>query len=246
MSTFLIVFFAVVGCAIVAIVLWLISPVRRKAMRIAEDFVMARPKSPQAPRPRTDPKSRPASRHLPSRRSSSSDSGNRPSASVKQSGTTWGQQPGDPISLVPPCLSCRREVFPGAGSSNALLGAGLGASALDLWGSDTPFHDRCDVRVARIPGPAGWGGRKIVFVTDIHYGNHFGPTETGALNALIRREKPDLVLLGGDLAQTPATDLAGFLVGWSPGCPTLFAPGNHDLEKGATSSPVPRCARPRA
>jgi predicted MPP superfamily phosphohydrolase len=110
-----------------------------------------------------------------------------------------------------------------------LIGAGLGGSALDLWSNDTPFPDACGIRAVRVQAPAGWAGKKALFVTDVHYGNFFGGSEAEALNAIVRRERPDAVLMGGDLAQTPDTALEGFFARWSPGCPTLFAPGNHDV-----------------
>ena len=110
------------------------------------------------------------------------------------------------------------------------LGAfGLGGAALDLWSDQTPFPGTCRVRSVRVPAPAGWSARTALFITDVHYTNRFGRDDAAALNALVRSRHPDAVLMGGDLAQTPATDLAGFFGAWSPGCPTLFAPGNHDL-----------------
>jgi predicted MPP superfamily phosphohydrolase len=110
-----------------------------------------------------------------------------------------------------------------------LLGAGLGGPVLlKLWANETPFPEACGVRSVKIPTPGGWAGKTALFVTDIHYGYFFGPAETTALNRMVIKQKPDLVLMGGDLAQTPRTDLSGFFSRWSPGCPTFFAPGNHD------------------
>jgi uncharacterized protein len=111
-----------------------------------------------------------------------------------------------------------------------LLGAGLGGAAWDFRTHETPFPSACRVRTTTVPAPAGWSGKTALFVTDIHYGNLFGPPEAAALNALVRRAAPAVVLLGGDLANTPRTDLAGFLAAWAPGCPTFFSPGNHDLD----------------
>jgi predicted MPP superfamily phosphohydrolase len=109
------------------------------------------------------------------------------------------------------------------------VGAGLAGAAAQLWAADTPFPDACVTVTRRLAGPAGWAGRRIVFLTDIHYGNYFGPADAAALNGLVRTLRPDLVAMGGDLAQTPDTDLDGFFSAWKPGCPTIFAPGNHDL-----------------
>ncbi|MDE3083887.1 MAG: metallophosphoesterase [Verrucomicrobiota bacterium] len=115
----------------------------------------------------------------------------------------------------------------------SLLGAGLGGTTLKLWSSDTPFPEACALRSLKIPGPAEWAGKVALFVTDVHYKNYFGPPEAAVLNEIVRRHKPDLVLMGGDLAQTPGTDISDFLSCWSPGCPTFFAPGNHDMMRSA-------------
>lgn len=113
----------------------------------------------------------------------------------------------------------------------AMLVAGAGGGSVKFWARETVFPGCCTLRSARISAPAGWPGKTALFITDIHYGNLFGPPETVALNALAARCKPDLILMGGDLAQTPATDLADFFSRWSPACPVLFAPGNHDLAR---------------
>lgn len=123
-----------------------------------------------------------------------------------------------------------------------LLGLGAGG-ALELWRRDTPFPDACRVRRFRIPGPAGWAGRRVVFVTDTHYGFHFGPAEAAVLNAAVRAERPDLVAMGGDLAETPDTDLGGFFSHWAPGCPTVFAPGNHDIGRGGRGTVLEQARR---
>jgi predicted MPP superfamily phosphohydrolase len=122
-----------------------------------------------------------------------------------------------------------------------LLGAGLGGPALlKLWTSETPFPEACRVRSVKVPAPAGWAGKTALFLTDIHYGYFFGPAETTLLNKIVGKHKPDLILMGGDLAQTPKTDLSGFFSHWSPGCPTFFAPGNHDTTVRLTGTILPQ------
>ena len=122
-----------------------------------------------------------------------------------------------------------------------LLGAGLGGPGLlKLWASETPFPKACTVHSVKVSAPAGWVGKTALFLTDIHYGYFFGPAEATLLNEMVNEHKPDLVLLGGDLAQTPNTDLSEFFSRWSPGCPTLFAPGNHDLTIKLTGSILPQ------
>lgn len=132
----------------------------------------------------------------------------------------------------------RRQFLAGAG----VLGAGVAGGAHHLWSRDLPFPAACAVRRVRVPGPAGWAGKCLLFVSDIHYGNYFGPAEAGALNALVQAERPDGVLLGGDLAEKPETELGGFFAHWDPGCPTLYAPGNHDMDN-RRESPVEQQAR---
>jgi hypothetical protein len=111
-----------------------------------------------------------------------------------------------------------------------LAGAAVGGVTAPVWGAITPFPDACRVPRFCYAGPPGWAGKRMLFVTDIHYGNFFGPAEATALNTLVRRQRPALVALGGDLAQTPETDLTEFFARWAPGCPTVFAPGNHDQD----------------
>lgn len=119
-----------------------------------------------------------------------------------------------------------------------LAGAGLGGTALGWWAGNTPFPRACALRRLNVPGPAGWVGRRAIFVTDVHYGFAFGPDEAAALNRLVRAQTPDLIFMGGDLAQTPGTDLGDFFAQWSPGCPTFFAPGNHDTGASPDSAVV--------
>jgi predicted MPP superfamily phosphohydrolase len=122
-------------------------------------------------------------------------------------------------------------------------GAALGAAILKLRMDEDAFPRECVVRFERMEGPKEAAGKRAVFLTDLHCGNGFGAAETTVLSALVRRLQPELVLMGGDLADTPLTDLTEFFSGWSPGCPTVFAPGNHDLPDGDPSaSPVVRQA----
>src|SRR5947209_5662417 len=92
----------------------------------------------------------------------------------------------------------------------SLATAGLGGAGLKLWADDTPFPEACAMRSVRIAAPAGWVGKSALFLSDIHYDNFFGPAEAAALNRLVRQQAPDVVLMGGDLAQTAYTSLDGF------------------------------------
>ncbi|MGH7997113.1 MAG: metallophosphoesterase [Opitutaceae bacterium] len=114
----------------------------------------------------------------------------------------------------------------------ALAGAAVAAR---LAADETPFPECCRVRRLNVAGPAGWAGRRIVFLTDVHFGHHFGPPEAAALNTIVARERPDAVLLGGDLGDERNTPMDGFFAHWSPGCATVFAAGNHDTGYGGLS-----------
>ncbi|HTQ31372.1 MAG TPA: hypothetical protein VMI53_09190, partial [Opitutaceae bacterium] len=89
-----------------------------------------------------------------------------------------------------------------------MAGAGVGGATVKLWTSDTSFPCSCRVRSVRIPAPAGWSGKTALFITDVHYGYLFDPADAVVLNAMARRHRPDVVFMGGDLAHTPATNLA--------------------------------------
>jgi len=121
-----------------------------------------------------------------------------------------------------------------------LAGAAAGAVAAGALAQDGRFPSGCRLRRATIAGPAGWVGKRAVFLTDLHFGNYFGAEDAARLQALVRAQKPDLVLMGGDLADTPQTNLEAFFAAWAPACPVLFAPGNHDLWVGARESAVMR------
>lgn len=115
----------------------------------------------------------------------------------------------------------------------ALAGA---AFAARLRADETPFPNFCRVHRCSLPGPSGWAGRRLVFLTDVHYGHDFGPVRAARLNAIVRRERPDGVLMGGDLGDQRDTPMEGFFNNWDPGCPTLYAPGNHDTGCGGLSA----------
>jgi len=60
--------------------------------------------------------------------------------------------------------------------------------------------------------PASFSGTKIVFLTDIHYGDYFGRDRTARLVERVNKLKPDLILLGGDyvtFTYLPKWDMSG-------------------------------------
>ena len=74
---------------------------------------------------------------------------------------------------------------------------------------------------------------KIVFITDIHYGS--AQTEDAVLKMLsdVRREDPDLIILGGDITDEYSSleqmNLIFEQIG-SLGIPVYYVYGNHDLQ----------------
>jgi predicted MPP superfamily phosphohydrolase len=123
-----------------------------------------------------------------------------------------------------------------------MLGAGIGGPVLlRLWAGETLFPEGCRLTSIAIPAPAGWAGKRALFVSDVHFGYYFGAKAATSLNNIVRRHNPDLVLMGGDLAQTPKTNLSEFFSHWSPGCPTIYAPGNHDMDDRMISLVMKQC-----
>lgn len=73
--------------------------------------------------------------------------------------------------------------------------------------------------------------REILHISDIHFGPHHAPEMAGAVLGLVRRRRPDLVVISGDLTQRAkpeqfreARDFVDRLE-----APSLVVPGNHDV-----------------
>jgi predicted MPP superfamily phosphohydrolase len=128
----------------------------------------------------------------------------------------------------------------------ALGGIVGGLSALGIAGKT--LHDAYEVEpfspgIERIDLalPAGHdqlAGLRIGFVTDVHVGPYISVDDAARALALVARERPDLILLGGDYVSAspryagPAAEVLGELVGNVPlgGYAVL---GNHDCgERG--------------
>jgi predicted MPP superfamily phosphohydrolase len=56
--------------------------------------------------------------------------------------------------------------------------------------------------------PASFDGKKIVYISDIHYGPYFSGDRVRSLVAEINNLNPDLILLGGDYIDTEKVDMA--------------------------------------
>jgi hypothetical protein len=84
--------------------------------------------------------------------------------------------------------------------------------------------------------PAGFDGTRVVFVSDVHAGPHFGSSRTARLIDRINALEPDLVILGGDYVAGHSNGADIFY----PEATRLTAPlgvfavlGNHESWEGA-------------
>lgn len=83
----------------------------------------------------------------------------------------------------------------------------------------------------RLPRPL-----KIAFASDFHAGPTTAPAIFDALLALVQRERPDVLLLGGDYISFDAANvraLRGFLEGARAPLGTYAVLGNHDVWNGS-------------
>lgn len=83
--------------------------------------------------------------------------------------------------------------------------------------------------------PESWDGRKIAFFTDAHVGSAFTPEMLAKAVAAMEKEKPDMVLFGGDMvdSHTPldqafSAEVGAVLAGVQAPCGKFAIPGNHD------------------
>jgi uncharacterized protein len=78
--------------------------------------------------------------------------------------------------------------------------------------------------------PRDLDGVRIAFMSDFHFGGpgHFGPAVQTAFS-ILERERPDLILLGGDFYDRGVITGSAPDWSWFPKlAPTLAVPGNHD------------------
>lgn len=73
--------------------------------------------------------------------------------------------------------------------------------------------------------------RRIVHISDVHFGPHHLPEVAAGVLALIHAEKPDLVAISGDLTQRakPRQFRAARSFAESIPAPVVVVPGNHDV-----------------
>ena len=142
-----------------------------------------------------------------------------------------------PRSMEPPPEQAgisRRQVVEGAAGVALLASSG----SMLGWGMAYGRHqfELCEIAV-RIPGlPRALDGYVIAQVSDIHVGAHVGERELNEGLALVRRARPDLIAVTGDLVdfEPEATRLAARkLVDVAPRDGVVATLGNHDYYAGA-------------
>ncbi len=144
-------------------------------------------------------------------------------------------EPPLPLPPSPPPELPRRTFLAQATSGSALL---IGASS-SVYGSLIGRHDYAIVDVpTRIPGLSRrLDGYTIVQLSDVHLGTFVGEPEVRAAEDLVRRARPDLLILTGDLIDHDPryADLLGrFVRRLVPYARdgVVAIPGNHDYYTG--------------
>jgi uncharacterized protein len=109
-----------------------------------------------------------------------------------------GQAPA--VAAAPPEVPRRAFLAQAAAGSAFLIG---GSSS--LYGALKGRHDYALEEVnIRLPGLRGLDGFNIVQLSDVHIGAFTGASELAAAEELLRRAKPDLIVLTGDLLDNDA------------------------------------------
>lgn len=139
-------------------------------------------------------------------------------------------------SLPEPSLASSRREFLGRSAAGAAL---LLGPSVSLYGG---LFGRYDYQVhevpVRIPGLSPrLSGYSIVQLSDIHFGTYIGEPELRAAEAMVRRARPDLVVLTGDLVDHEAhyASMVGRLVRRLAPLArdgVAMCPGNHDYYAG--------------
>lgn len=82
--------------------------------------------------------------------------------------------------------------------------------------------------------PADFYGYKIALISDLHNEN-FGTNQSKLINEL-KKAKPDMIALTGDIIDADKDDLApveNLIIGATSIAPTYFVTGNHELDRHA-------------
>jgi predicted MPP superfamily phosphohydrolase len=117
----------------------------------------------------------------------------------------------------------------------------IGGSS-SLYGALHGRHDYAIEEIAiRLPGLRGLDGFSIVQLSDVHIGAFTGAPELAAAEDLLRRAKPDLIVLTGDLLDNDARlaeVLGRFVRRLTPlaRAGVVAVPGNHDYFAGVNET----------
>ncbi len=103
------------------------------------------------------------------------------------------------------------------------------ASVIGIIQTRLPVVKQYSVALSNLP--AELVGKKVVLISDTHYGliNYNGAARRAV--ALIKKQNPDFVLVAGDLFDGPNIDASQALAPWkslTETTPVFYAPGNHE------------------
>lgn len=148
-------------------------------------------------------------------------------------------EPGEAPAIAAAQPELPRRVFlaQAAAGSAFLIG-----SSSSLYGALKGRHDYAlEEVVIRLPGLRGLDGFNIVQLSDVHIGAFTGAPELAAAEELLRRAKPDLIVLTGDLLDNDArlADVLGrFVRRLTPlaRAGVVAIPGNHDYFAGVSET----------
>jgi predicted MPP superfamily phosphohydrolase len=114
-----------------------------------------------------------------------------------------------------------------------LMGAALLLFALGLFSAFLPRVKNISVSLDNLP--TYWQGKKIVQLSDVHLGNIYQVDFLEKIVAMTNGQKPDLIVITGDLFDGPGSDLSKFtpiLSKLSAPDGVFFISGNHDSYLG--------------
>ena len=116
--------------------------------------------------------------------------------------------------------------------TSGLLGLGT-AAVSTATGTQEAYGDPGITRLRlAFPGlPAGLDGLRLAYLSDLHSGPMVGAGLLRRWRELAERERPDLLLFGGDFVDSLPQELAPLIQafeGFRPACGTFAVLGNHD------------------
>lgn len=143
--------------------------------------------------------------------------------------------PSDTVPLAPQTLLPRRTFLTQAGVGSAFLVGGTSS----LYGAIKGRYDyRLEEVAFSVPGlPRQLDGFSIAQLSDVHVGVYVGEAELAVAEQLLRRARPDLIVLTGDLLDSDprlADQLGRFVRRLSPlaRAGVVAISGNHDYFAG--------------